>query len=311
MTVRVFSSSDAGSPVLTSAPGSFLNVLSKCLVEGYGSKAGAGWTKPFANAANTIAAFKQGGGNNRLLRVDDSAASANPRYARVRGYETMSDLDTGNGAFPTTTQYATQGGCPWTTHYTNTGTDPHMWLIIADETFFYVHWLNAPGNEANTGYKETYWFGDLVKYGANDNYATVLMARSAVGQNSSEAFPFYTVGMGSTDSGSLYAPRSYTGLGGSVSLGKHHDGYKSGSTTWGQGNLGYPHGPDGALLLSPVWVHEPNALRGRLPGGWAPLQEAFNDLDTFDGQGEFAGKKFLIFRHGTGRLAVEISDTWR
>lgn len=316
MTVRVYQASDAGAPVFTSAPGSLLNVLSKCLVEGYGSKAGAGWTKPFVNAANTIAAFKQGGGNNRLLRVDDTAAATtSQRYTRVRGYETMSDIDTGNGPFPTLSQYggsaAAIPGAPWCTHYTNSATDPMFWVVIADETFFYINFVNAPGQEANTGYRETYWFGDLVKYGANDNYATVLMARASLSGNTSESAPFNTVGAGTADPWTFYAPRSYTGLGGAVPLGKHHDAYKSGNTVWGQGALSYPHGPDGALLLSPVWVHEMTALRGKLPGCWAPLQEAFNNYDTFDGQGEFAGKKFMIIRHGVGRMALEISDTWR
>ena len=43
MTVRIYSSSDAGAPVLRgNTPGDLINLLEKCLVTGYGSKAGAG-----------------------------------------------------------------------------------------------------------------------------------------------------------------------------------------------------------------------------------------------------------------------------
>lgn len=311
MTVRVYYSTDAGAPTLTSAVGSLANVLSKCLVEGYGSKAAAGWSKPYGAADNSIIALRQGGGANRYLRINDSAAATtSSRYTRVRGYETMSDLNTGNGPFPSPSQQDGDGFY-WSSHYSGTATTPRQWVVVADETFFYLMYVNNPGAETdlNSYYRECYWFGDLNKYGPNDTYATILFGRGGPAQNSSESFPFNSIQVGNTEY--MAAARSYTGLGGSVWLGKHHDYAKSGNSTWGQGALSYPHGPDGALLLSPVWIHEANALRGRLPGCWAPMQSAFNGLDTFDGQGDFAGKKFLIWKHSSARMALEISDTWR
>lgn len=318
MTVRFYQSSDVGAPVLTSAPGSLANVLSKCLVEGYGSKAAAGWTKPYANGDSSIIALRQGGGANRLLRVDDSAAATTgTRSTRMRGYETMTSIDAGNGAFPTLNQLS-GGGVFWPMHYTGTATNPHEWVVIADETFFYL--FNQTYPTQSSGYREVNWFGDLVKYGANDQYATTLSGRGTEAINSSEAYPLVSTSV-TNGVGWHCCPRSYTGLGGCVFVGHHHDYPKSGTTTWGgdDGALSYPHGPDGGLLLSPAWVHEPSpsnikqaALRGTLPGGWAPLQGVFSHGDTFDGQGTFAGKKFWIGRVGTSaRMAVEISDTWR
>jgi len=47
MTVTVYRSTDSGAPFLNAMQGSFINVLRKCLVDGYGAKSGAGWTMPY------------------------------------------------------------------------------------------------------------------------------------------------------------------------------------------------------------------------------------------------------------------------
>ena len=74
MTMTIYKSTDPSAPALPSVNGSMINVLYQCLVTGYGSKAGAGWTRPFTGT--NLAAFKQGaGGNNRYLRVFDGGFS--------------------------------------------------------------------------------------------------------------------------------------------------------------------------------------------------------------------------------------------
>lgn len=54
--VTIYRSSDAGAPQLgTRKPSEMINILKKCLVDGYGAKVGAGWTIPFVDlAANNI-----------------------------------------------------------------------------------------------------------------------------------------------------------------------------------------------------------------------------------------------------------------
>ena len=51
MPVTVYRSTDAGAPLLTNSNGSLIAVLKACLVDGYGSKASAGWTAPFLRTA--------------------------------------------------------------------------------------------------------------------------------------------------------------------------------------------------------------------------------------------------------------------
>jgi hypothetical protein len=67
-------STDAGAPVSSGTVGSLIGLLDACLVNGYGTKAGAGLTIPM------------------------------PPSPKVVGYEVMTDINTGTGQFPTSTQ---------------------------------------------------------------------------------------------------------------------------------------------------------------------------------------------------------------
>lgn len=53
MPVTVYRSTDAGAPVLSNSNGSLIAVLKACLVDGYSSKASAGWTAPFTGTSPT------------------------------------------------------------------------------------------------------------------------------------------------------------------------------------------------------------------------------------------------------------------
>ena len=67
----------------------------------------AGWEKVFSGTNKAVYRSTDVTGSRFYLRVDDS----NGLYARVCGYETMSDVDTGTGLFPTAAMVA--GGGYW------------------------------------------------------------------------------------------------------------------------------------------------------------------------------------------------------
>ncbi|UIS24741.1 tail assembly protein [Stenotrophomonas phage vB_SmaS-AXL_1] len=313
MTVRVYSSADVGAPVLTgSNAGDLLNLLTKCLVDGYGSKAGAGWTKPYT--ATNRGAFKTGtGSRGRYLYVDDTRASAT-YAARVYGMDTMTGIDAGEGRFPADS--VVSGGLYWHVHYTGSTSAARPWVLVASEKMMYLYLQNYPdAGSTNTQYREFYWFGDYDAFSAANTFNTCIQGKASSGASTSEQEPFTSATTSSSSPG-LYAPRSYTGLGGAIQLGRRHDYGLSGSSNWGgNGTLSYPHGPDGALMLSPVWIHEPGstnqaALLGKMPGLWAPLQYVLNTGDTFQGAGDLAGKTFTAFRQYEGRAVIETSNTW-
>ena len=91
----------------------------------------AGWTKAFSGA--NLAAYKitPPEGTGFYLRVDDTGTTV----ARVRGYETMSDVNTGTGPFPTTADFAGSGLWWSKSNTASAGTRP--WRIAADDRGFY------------------------------------------------------------------------------------------------------------------------------------------------------------------------------
>lgn len=58
-TPTVYRWDDAGAPSIgTRKPSEIINILKKCLIDGYGSKPGAGWTAPFQDAAANSIVFR-------------------------------------------------------------------------------------------------------------------------------------------------------------------------------------------------------------------------------------------------------------
>lgn len=321
MTVRFYSSGDAGAPVLRgTTPGDLINLLEKCLVTGYGSKAGAGWTKPFHSG--NVATFRQGAGSNGMyLRVDDTSAPAGnvARSARVVGYETMSDVNTGSPiSFPTPAQLA--GGGYWVTNGAGNPADARPWEIVADEMFFWFRLLNIPANGVgqNNGW-EHYCFGDMIPFKPGDTTHTILLFKNNNTPNTSHNGPFegqaISTNLAAGNGFNLVVARSFTQIGGPQYVGWHNDMTK-GSASWGNGNLTYPHAVDGGLYLSPVWVHEthtsPYNVRGKVPGAWVHCHSAgiFSQSQIIEGQGELAGKSFMHCRASSTSMMLEISDTW-
>ena len=174
-------------------------------------------------------------------------------------------------------------------------------------------------NDSGYSYNECYAFGDIIPYKPGDTTHTVLLGSwSDNSPNTAEGYPWYGVDITSYMGSNRYvlmAARSFTNLGGPIYLGWHSD-HTKGDSNWGTGRLSYPHGPDGGLYLAPVWVHEahvsPYNVRGIMPGLWVPCHSSgtFSQFQTFNGQGELAGKQFMARRHYNQTVCFEISDTW-
>lgn len=316
MTVRFFSSTDSGHPVLSGTIGSLIALLDACLVNGYGSKAGAGWSKAFTGT--NLAAYRQAS-SGAFLRIDDAAATV----ARCVGYDTMSDVNTGTNDFPSSVQKP--GGMY--VYKSNSGdATERPWVLAASERTIYLYIGHADTvlAGASVAYRHLYAFGDITSYKAGDAYNRFIMANetSAVGSGHSAA-----VSSGLAVTPGHYMQRSHTQLGSSITVGKHMDGFMmTTSSSIAIGNqlsvpIPFPDPVTGGMLLSPISIHETAAgvRRGVLPGLWAPLHIMPGACgDTFTGTGTLAGKTFMLlngchFNAGSniaGRLALEISDTW-
>jgi hypothetical protein len=96
--VTVYRWDDVGAPQLTTPkPSEIINILQKCLVDGYGSKSPLGWTKEYENLTTRQAAFRNspitGSGGYFKIWSHDGSDSANA-LTRLTSAVSMSDIDT-------------------------------------------------------------------------------------------------------------------------------------------------------------------------------------------------------------------------
>lgn len=260
-------------------------------------KGGSGWTIPYTGT--NLEVYQQGAGNGRLIRFDDTAALD----ARVVGYESMTDLNTGTGPFPTTAQLSGGG---YFRKSAAASTAVRDWIVIATQTAFYL-WINSAS--ATTSAK-VYFFGDFVSYTPSDIFNTILIAATTAG--GAQGAHDVTVNIGTAGAGHFIA-RAATQTGTSITAGKHINAAASrGAATIGSNGEAYP-GQRG-LSMSKVHIHEPTAIivRGEMPGILAPLHALpLAHLDTFQGVGGYTGKRFLALSHNSsGQSFFEISNTW-
>lgn len=127
-TTRVYTSADSGAPSMSrGAAGSAIAVIKACLVDGYGSKAPAGWTMPYSTSGK--AAFRNSvaaGGTGAYTRIEDTLTASTSRYT-LQTYVSMSDVDTGVSGTHVVSAYRS----PAQTANANS------WILAADERTFW------------------------------------------------------------------------------------------------------------------------------------------------------------------------------
>lgn len=244
-----------------------------------------GWSKAFSGTNK--AAYKSAApdATGCLLRVDDAMA----QYAKVRGYESMSDVDTGTGMFPTTTQRTESN---WGKSSTADAT-ARKWTIVGDDRFFYL--MVHSGYDSVTSYPNNLIgvaFGDIISFKDGDAFHAVLFSSRA-----SWMYGMQDEGYGNilhrlsdvSSSSRAYLARAHTQLGASsidAYLMGSFGGQNSSTAIYsGCTHLAYSNPVDNGLLLSKgSYVIEPDAagegpspgvghvMRGELPGYYACMQ---------------------------------------
>jgi len=284
----VYKSSDTSAPTLSGTTGSLVALLDACLVNGYGSKSAAGWTKAFS-ATNKGSYLGSAG---HYLDVDDSGAGSGvAKEANVRGYEAMTAVATGTGPFPTTSQAASPG--LYVRKSATADATSRGWVLIADGTTFHFFALTGDG----PGFYAGFSFGRFYSFKTGDTYRSCIFAHTATGSATStgpEITALQTSITGTTSG--LYAPRIAAGTG----------------TSTNQGLLGFstsvlsspgtgPNPTDGNVYISRLFVADGGSgdggLRGYLRGIYQIITaSALNDGDTFTGAGDFAGRTFTVLK---------------
>ena len=321
----IYRHTDTSAPTVNGTAGSLITLLQACLVTGYGSKSGAGWTAQGWNTS-TQAAWKMGtvgsGSSGGILYVNDNApGSHGGREARITGFETMTTAYTGTGQFPT----VAQGGVLFARKSSVADTSLRPWIVVADAVTVYVFI-----NTYDSGAYYTFTFGDIYSVGgASDTYRCKISGRNAEGYISSNYNSLDTYSAMNTATGTYssataahYLDRSYTGTGTAVTASQHADALSMSSTVSANNfnfgtaaGLQLPNGPDNSIYFCPIWVCESvaNCIRGYYRGLWVPchVYGCLSEGQVITGTGAFSGRTFLALNRidTSSTIVIETSAT--
>lgn len=301
-TTRVFKSTDASAPTLNGTAGSLIAVLDSCLVNGYGAKAAVGWAKSFAGTNKAV--YRAPLGNRFYLRVlDDGSDGTNgARVANIRGYEAMTDVDTGTGDFPTAAQ---MGAGLFVGKSSTADSVARPWIVLADEKRVIV--LSAYYSTLSEAFAH-FCFGDLIGGAAGDAYGCFVFGastsanamNSAVGASTGRGNLLYTA-----SSLGLYAARAVSGAGGSAQQwAAFYSSYTAGS---GNGSFPAPNAP-GEIYADAVQICDGGgntaAPRGYFPG----LLYCRNSLDYGTNPTGTAYGQYQVVRYGGSHASCYLID---
>ena len=241
----------------------------------------AGWEKVYSKTNVAVFRSLHAEATKMFLRVDDT----NAQFVRVVGYETMSDVDTGAGAFPTAAQQA--GGGYWAKSDT-TSAAAVAWILASDGRFFFDS--PAPGSHRGMAYQNCFLrgFGDFIpKNPAGDPYLCGLNYSATTG-----AATMYEGALDGDNSLRTALARGFTGLGTAV-VGRRL-AYTGGNNSGRDGTVGdFPSPVDGSLILSDQYVGETAAPRGDIPGHkYCPQSKVWDSFKMFDLL-DFHGRKYI------------------
>jgi hypothetical protein len=285
------------------------DILYACLVTGYGTKPAAGWTREFVNATFDKAVFQNdpSAGTGFYLQVDGYGA-ANAYTPKVQGYEAMTSVDDGLFPFNASAQTIPLSNAANTT--------ARPWLLIADNlAFYFVCWSQSTSTPGDTSYiASKMFFGDIVPFSANDEFACALSANGPYGSFGPLNSPSATAGVLGTSG--IAMPRRADGSSGSI-LPVLVRGGGPGADMY-QGSAGVPYTVGGQILIARPHINNAaaNTIRGWLPGLYYPCHQlAFSQFQNVS----VDGLNFVSLRHNSNNSASSATienyflslDDWR
>lgn len=276
------------------------------------------WSKVYAATNKAVFRSTHVQSAGHYLRIDDTGTTT----ARVRGYESMTDVDTGTGPFPTDTHMSGGGYLHKSTAANATAC---RYRIFCDERF--IIFAMAPGSGAVAANRaaNARGFGDpIILAAGGDAWGTVL---SYNGASSGASYAGgLDAGAASGANGGCAFPRSISGLGGAV-LGDVQAFSGAINVVSGtDSTLGvFPSEVDGRLRHVRTFVKEVGATKPPRvinPGVYYIPQSGVASLvadgDMLDGTGDLAGRKLMCVSTFSGYTAaptgiylVDITGPWR
>lgn len=279
------------------------------------------WEKVFSAANKAVYRSTDTQGARFYYRIDDSGTTA----ARLRGFESMSDIDTGAGLFPTDVQINGGGYLPKSTNANATAVSYQM---VADSRAVLVAVAAASSTNATYRTAPVRGFGSMIPIALEgDAWAEVVScATVALPSTSFGAFDAAV----STGNLSIFAARPAGGIGSSVAADARSYAANMGNTanSGADGMMGsVASAPNGRLMYSRRYITQGSdaAPRAEIPGVlYIPQSGALSYIspgDVITGSGAMQGRLLLavgnrpansnISAAATGVTLLDISGPWR
>ncbi|CAI10230.1 hypothetical protein ebA7239 [Aromatoleum aromaticum EbN1] len=262
-------------------------------------RAPAGWAKPFSATNKGVYQSIDTNTTQLYLRLDDAHA----QYTRVRGYENMTDADTGDGLFPTLAQCAATA-YSWPKSNA-AGIASRSWALVADGSM--IHFL--PVWTASYPHADVFRFGDAVPLFAADAYHCAISAAAAA----SPAWPSHanaTVMNMQYQTGCYFARGADQAAGAAVTRNIAMNVNSAG---------GYSSAPPvaGELTFAPQIAFHANAIRASIPGLLVGLERKTDYITRTVSEG-VDGRWYLKVAVGENVstpdgsfVALDVTGPWR
>jgi hypothetical protein len=285
-------------------------------------KTALGWQLVFTGSNKRV--YRPRSGSRMYFRVAHDRLAY---MAEVCGFETMSDVDTGTGRFPTTTQITATnaGNLRWQLTGNVAGTK--VWQVWGNDT--QLLWMGEEAGSRAAGY-----FGDIVSFKSGDAYNCIVIGKPADQTSFGNGEPNWMQLQAFAGSGSAipsqqanglaghYMPRAASQAGSAIAVNKYTDGTRHQNSTMGAGTAGtdtmaYPANIDGGLHVARIFVGQTGASggpRGYIPGIWNVCHNQASmtgvaHKDTFtasDGVNSFTGEMQFQYSNGANCFALEL-----
>lgn len=274
------------------------------------------WEKKFSSGNVAVYRSTHPLASGFCWRVDDSGAT----FARTRGFEAMSDVDTGLGPFPTNAQLNNGG---YLHKSTTAGAAAVPYDFAADAQTILAAIASGRPSGATFLVSPIRGFGDMLPLRpSGDGFAVALPT------NVSTNTVFGAFDTTVSGASAVYLARSHTGIGGAVSSGAR--AYVTTSDSGLSGNdpyLGaFPSSVDGALRYCRRYIYADDGVtpRAEVPGvlhiPQSGVRSSISARDVLTGTGELAGRKLVALNHANGSAItvapggltlLDITGPWR
>ena len=281
-----------------------------------------GWDKIYSGTNKAVYQSTDLQANGHCLRLDDSGTN----YSVVRGFEAMSDVDTGSGPFPTTAQVSDTNSRWW--KYGSAGATATDWYFFGDSRFFFhaIAMYSVPANGLIYP-MHPMGFGDSVALApGGDAWSTGL---AYVNATSNMATHGLSSGSSPSGTGGVYCARAITGLGAAAGCAKRPYMGAVNMASGSEDTFGAGVSPvDGKLLLSKMLLLNDSVNtappRAEIPGiYYLPHSGVFRPgLATgyvVEVDGALAGRRLIAVGAGgaydsisiNGGFLVDVTGPWR